>query len=761
MLSKKKLWGVLIAALVLFAIVPGAALAEEATVGHLDATAVTAIQARVLPPPTDPMPEGTKMITEINNRANLEGFIAQYKASPTAFDGVTVNLNADIAWGDEWTPLPHQFNGTFNGNGHTIDVTITKTTAHLLTGFFEVVGSEGTVKNLTVSGEIIADDNVGGIAGYNLGTIEGCTYDGLLKSDDGNSITGAGGIAGVNMGTIRLCEVTEDSRIIRSGCYVGGIAGINLTTSADMTAIIDGCLNHGLVRCTSVNKTLAGGTGGIVGLSQVVEDKDIIKKAGVQIRGCENDGKIDTSASVTGGIAGMLDNGKLENCINSGAVEDTDYGLWTGGIVGSFDQHINLDNQGDIYIRNCTNTAPVTGIARVGGIVGGIQDFEGIIPVNEVSLCVNSGDITTFSPASKPNGYVGGLVGYGAGAITRSYNMGDVYNNDPEKDYNGAGGIVGGGYADITDCFNLGAIDTQVPVLKDDYDVGGIAGHCSSITRCYNSGALTGNQPYIEEAGNKVAYGGVIGHVNSNGGTYVERLYDAVYNTDNAGKAAHAIGHVVNSDLQTDELSAQASSDNNVKGLTAREMTGSRAKTNLSDFMEKGFVLLPDETVGGVTYSFTPVYEDLTSPLEMGMDVSGWSYAHIVIPSLAGDGYTLVPQEGFDAADIPVGGSFDFTVALDAAHAGMTASVTVDGTAIAPDADGVYHLTNLQAAPDIQVALTAADNGQSNQTDQTSTNNVNTGLTQNADYLPLAAGAVLFAGIILVVLGVLQYKKSR
>ena len=79
-------------------------------------------------------------------------------------------LGADITLNGEWTPLP-DFTGTLDGNGHAIRGMKVSSKSHA--GLFSSVS--GTVKNLTVYGDITATKNVGIIAGENDATIENCT----------------------------------------------------------------------------------------------------------------------------------------------------------------------------------------------------------------------------------------------------------------------------------------------------------------------------------------------------------------------------------------------------------------------------------------------------------------------------------------------------------------------------------------------------------------------------------------------------------
>ena len=124
-----------------------------------------------------------------------------------------------------------KFKGTFDGNGHTINVNITNSTSsetHI--GLFAF--NYGTIKNLTVTGTITtSNSNVGGIAGENSGIIYNCVNKATISGNNH-----VGGIAGKNYAyadsTIEVPVVencTNEANITGTG-YVAGIVGKNCST---------------------------------------------------------------------------------------------------------------------------------------------------------------------------------------------------------------------------------------------------------------------------------------------------------------------------------------------------------------------------------------------------------------------------------------------------------------------------------------------------------------------------------------------------
>ena len=154
--------------------------------------------------------------TELSNEAN----------NFTAIGGVVSNTN-------------YYFSGTFDGDGHTVSgIRITQKNKESQ-GLFGLIGTGGTVKNLTLSNaRIFSNKNgVGGIAGISKGTITNChvTADVNILGNGGYH----GGIVGNNNGgTITGC--TSAAALNRSGNYMGGIAG------QSYSGIVSNCIVTGV-----------------------------------------------------------------------------------------------------------------------------------------------------------------------------------------------------------------------------------------------------------------------------------------------------------------------------------------------------------------------------------------------------------------------------------------------------------------------------------------------------------------------------------
>ena len=199
---------------------------------------------------------------------------------------------------------PYSFNGSFDGDGHTIsNLYINRTDNEpcgLVRNFYG-----GEISNLTIRGVNIKStyDNTGAIAGSG-GTLSNCH----LVLTSGSKIEGCeyvGGLIGYGSHTkITNCSVTSlDSETYIYGTeYVGGICG----RSVEATDCHVSCNIYG-----------GSCVGGIVGIYGSVED-------------CFFQGNINGETEV-GGIMGFADNSKIIACKVVANIEGEEY---VGGICG-------------------------------------------------------------------------------------------------------------------------------------------------------------------------------------------------------------------------------------------------------------------------------------------------------------------------------------------------------------------------------------------------------------------------------------------
>ena len=251
--------------------------------------------------------------------------------------GKTVKLDADIdLTGADFRGIPI-FNGKFEGNGHTVSG-YTYGGEGYVTGFFRYIGPQGTVRDLNISGTVIATGDqkcTGMLAGINQGLIEKC---GVSGSVSGNRETG--GLVGINQpgGFIYKCESTVD---VSGYYYTGGIAGKNFGR-------VSYCVNKG-----NVNNTESW----VMGDDE--KSEDIIETITDETTAPSMQSGVDT-----GGIIGYSD-GVIDFCRNEGVVGYDHVGYNIGGIAGR--------TLGLIYSSH--NYGFVYGKKDVGGIAGQLEPY--------------------------------------------------------------------------------------------------------------------------------------------------------------------------------------------------------------------------------------------------------------------------------------------------------------------------------------------------------------------------------------------------
>jgi hypothetical protein len=191
-------------------------------------------------------------------------------------------LTADVNLaGVTLTPVGNgniRFTGVFDGNDNIIsNAVINQPTTY--TGLFGYVGSGGQIKNLGVENvNITGRDYVGGLVGWNEGSLTSCYATGSVSGD-----STVGGLVGSNyLGTLTSCYAT---------CSVTGTNDV----------------------------------GGLVGANSSVSPTD------VSLTDCYATGSV-TGSSTVGGLMGYNSSGTLTKCYATGLVIGTDD---VGGLVGA------------------------------------------------------------------------------------------------------------------------------------------------------------------------------------------------------------------------------------------------------------------------------------------------------------------------------------------------------------------------------------------------------------------------------------------
>ncbi|MGV0908543.1 MBG domain-containing protein [Martelella sp. FOR1707] len=195
------------------------------------------------------------------------------------------------------------FTGTFDGDGHAItELTIDRSDTSYV-GLFGYTGSGAAIRDIGLEGgSVTGDSAVGGLVGYNYGTISNAYATG--------SVSGygtLGGLVGLNF-TGAISNTYASGSVRGSGDSVGGLVGLNIS---------------GAISNAYASGSVTGGenyVGGLVGYNYGT------------VSNAYATGSVLGSADYVGGLIGFNDGGTITNVYASGSVSSS--GDNVGGLVG-------------------------------------------------------------------------------------------------------------------------------------------------------------------------------------------------------------------------------------------------------------------------------------------------------------------------------------------------------------------------------------------------------------------------------------------
>lgn len=258
--------------------------------GTIDLTEAKKDDTKDIPVPMSKKPTGTGTVEDpylISDASQLRWFASQ--VNDNGKNSICAQLTNDIDLNNvEWTPIgkssSYSYNGTFDGQYHEIkNLKITGSASNHY-GLFGVVGT-GTVKNLTVSGEVSVTSNNNS---YGIAAIVGCMNDG-------------------SAGTVENCINKAN---VSGGQNVAGIVGYISSGYSFNKKVVQNCANYGSISSTSNNA--AGIAANISGA--------------VTIQDCYNRGTITGGGWHAGGITAYLNSSyaTIKNCYTTGSVSGSD-----------------------------------------------------------------------------------------------------------------------------------------------------------------------------------------------------------------------------------------------------------------------------------------------------------------------------------------------------------------------------------------------------------------------------------------------------
>lgn len=320
-----------------------------------------------------------------------------------------------------------------NGNSATTDVKY-------------VGGMIGVIQGAVVSGT------------YYVPVIKDCSNFGVISG--GSYVTSVGGIAG-NCLYSRIENCLNYGEIKGYSSDIGGIVGStgSTTLSKSIYSRILSCTNYANVSST-VNVV-----GGIVGRIYATSSNQ------TELNGNDNYGKVSGEGGVGGivGISQISENkAKITNCntVADGDRNIVGTGNFVGGIVG---------HDGNSIITECNNRKAVEGAGAVGGIVGKAtnknQAFDNSTSIT-VDISSTITDCKNYANVTASGDYAGGIIGSANNAVLSGSNSNCTVKGSGKNSGKGFGGIVGwcAESTTVTNCKNKGGIVQGYSL------VGGVAG---------------------------------------------------------------------------------------------------------------------------------------------------------------------------------------------------------------------------------------------------------------------------------------------
>lgn len=454
-----------------------------------------------------------KATKEIRSEQDYEAFVSAVNAGAYSawVDNGEVKLGADISTDGNFTRIQKDWNGTFNGQGHTI--TQNNTTVPL----FTVIGKEGVVKDLYLEGKLKqasypSGPSTAAVAQINRGTIKN------VKNGIDINLTGIdvsymiGGMVIMNGGLMEDCtqkgNITVDYNVTkpitvkvnnkdvtkyRVVTYIGGVACFAADVAEYATddskvnvGTFRNCANYGNI---TINKTGVAnsylGKFAMGGICAIVQNGTA--EAHPLFEGCRNGGKIvrkDASnglnaCSAIGGIVGRassyyklsddsafdVDNYnvylKISDCHNTGDIECSAF-LTNGWALGSSTSGARMGATGGIIgyvngfaevpaiITDCTSTCTISGgHSNQSVLLGGIAGMTSRTTIENCAAVTNFVD-SSLGLDNQKVAVVGGVIGYVRhnSAITGGQYSAEIAM--PETTVADIGICAGGSYAGKT-----------------------------------------------------------------------------------------------------------------------------------------------------------------------------------------------------------------------------------------------------------------------------------------------------------------------
>ena len=276
-----------------------------------------------------------------------------------------------------------------------------------------------------------------------------------------------------------------------------------------------------------------------------------------------------SGASYVGGLVGYNNGGTINNSYATGGVNGTSE---VGGLMGL--------NAGTISNSYATGSVSTSGNVTqtyndVGGLVG--WNYGGTINNSHATGNVSATGSMSATGSVSGSSYVGGLVGFNTGAISKGYATGNVSAMGSVSGNSFVGGLVGeningatGPVSSISNSYATGSVNATGSVGGNSY-VGGLTGaNGGTISNSFTTGGVTAS-------GVNSSVGGLVGINHNTGAISNSYATGSVVgfssNTNLGGLAGSNYGSISNS-YSSGFVSDTATTNVNVGGLVGYNSGG-------------------------------------------------------------------------------------------------------------------------------------------------------------------------------------------
>jgi len=525
----------------------------------------------------------------------------------SASTGYADQASSSANGGAGWNPIgsrPNQFNGTFDGQGHSVsDLTITRDNADYQ-GFFGYT-NDATVKNINlVNANVSGKNNVGALVGYaylthienasSSGAVSGSSYVGglvgfmeesvvtVLNSYSSANVSGAdavGGLVGQLNGS-RIAQSYATGDVVATGGSAGGLVGYNQFATIE-NAYATGSVN---------GNQLAGG---LVGFNRYSTIENAYATGEV------------SGAGTTGGLAGGTQGGTITNSFwnietsnqseSAGGASKTTAQLLEKSTYEGWDDTVWSFGAGKAVEGYGISRAFLTNVTRVedrpeqstlftggwGGLTGaeqtGADGSAYTITTGQQLQNINlvasqkfdfalSNDIdlkgVTWTPiGSRSNEFSGTFDGQG-------HSLSNLVISQPEQDYIGLFGYTSG--ATIK---NVGLVAVNVTGSSIVGALAGYANNSTTISNVYATGTVSGADKWI---------GGLVGLTANNSSITQSYATSVVTGGDAVGGL---VGLAANSSIEESYASGAVTGNASVGGLvgTFSAVPGGAGNTSVTN----------------------------------------------------------------------------------------------------------------------------------------------------------------------------------